>query len=437
MEYLNDRIGILLKYGKVLGSINKRFFYIDNSGNLYYTNEENVSKKFLETKNFNEEYLISIISPISKKINLTECSISPIKYFLEDRFNLNGRSYFELFLKTRDYRTILIFSWTEDSINFLRDYFLSISNINEMNCLNDQFSKYDKVDKSQINASNKMELHNPIFNNNKIPHSNEGYIYSDRTINNFHDSEYKIIENRERTTQKIFEFADVTSSVGNKTGNFKENLDSENKDEGNQKIINSFNDQNKNLSFKVLSNNIIKNDEEGMFLNRKNNILNRISMEFKNKIDNLNSKLHADKENQDEEKFLSEYSSDNTYADPTKNKIYNLNLEDIKHIEDLVHKLDGKYVNQINWDKQFIKIINPSQSDKEYEETWAQLDNGSDYSGFVINNMPNGYGKEYRKDGIFYTGDFKNGKWHGLGVITNVNLDTYSGEFVNGCICGI
>ena len=59
------------------------------------------------------------------------------------------------------------------------------------------------------------------------------------------------------------------------------------------------------------------------------------------------------------------------------------------------------------------------------------------YSGPVKNGMPHGFGKEYRPDGTLYTGNFFEGKWHGLGTLTFDTLDTISGEFINGCICGI
>ena len=161
---------------------------------------------------------------------------------------------------------------------------------------------------------------------------------------------------------------------------------------------------------------------------------NKINLDFKTGIDNLNNKLKADHTEKDEIKYLEEYSSN---GEILLNKIYRLNEDDKKNVEKILKKLNGKYVNQIDWEKNCLKIFKPSQNDYEYDETWAQLENGSDYSGHVINLMPNGYGKEYRKDGIFYSGEFRNGKWNGQGVITNVNLDTFQGEFINGCICGI
>jgi len=437
MEFLNDRIGILLKYGKVLGSLTKRFFYIDNCGNLYYTTEEGISKKFLESKNFKDENFINIIAPLSKKINLSECSVSPIKQYLEDKFNLKGRSYFELYLKTRDYRTILIFAWTEDSINYLREYFVSISNIDEMNSLNDQFGKYDSNDKKGSNSFNKIESGIKTIDNDN---------YNRINISCFENSEFNMTRNKEKSTQKIFEFAEVTAIDNNEkyeTNEKERNINLENikTDNFNNEI------NNKNFSFKAIPCPLVKDFEEGSiiknsenkFLNNNNqkNVINRINKDFKTEIDHLNSKLHAEQNNLDEANLMDDYNSANVYAEALKNKIYHLSNDDKKFVDDLLNKLNNTFVNQVDWDKPFIKLINPSQDVFEYQETLAQMENGSDYSGHVMNSMPNGLGKEFRKDGICYHGEFKNGKWHGQGVITNVYLDMYQGEFINGCICGI
>lgn len=112
-------------------------------------------------------------------------------------------------------------------------------------------------------------------------------------------------------------------------------------------------------------------------------------------------------------------------------------MRDIKHMEEVITKLEGKFVNQDGWDKETIRVINPTSDKDEYEETWVKLENGSDFTGQVKNGMPHGKGKEYRKDGLIYTGNFYQGKWHGKGHITNINLDNYQGEFIDGCICGI
>jgi hypothetical protein len=109
---------------------------------------------------------------------------------------------------------------------------------------------------------------------------------------------------------------------------------------------------------------------------------------------------------------------------------------DMKLMEGIIgDKLNNKYVNQNNWQMKYIKVVNPDSDTEEYD--WIELDNGSNYSGPVKDGMPNGEGKEYRPDGVVYAGSFFEGKWHGFGTLTLVTLDTYSGEFINGCISGI
>lgn len=96
-------------------------------------------------------------------------------------------------------------------------------------------------------------------------------------------------------------------------------------------------------------------------------------------------------------------------------------------------------INQDGSEKERIKIINPSfnTSNTQYEEILVNLENGSQFSGKVINGYPNGQGVEYRKDGAHYSGNFVNGKWQGEGKITTENLNVYQGEFIDGHFCGI
>lgn len=96
-------------------------------------------------------------------------------------------------------------------------------------------------------------------------------------------------------------------------------------------------------------------------------------------------------------------------------------------------------INQNHCEKSEIKIINPTypQASKIYSEMLVKLSNGSQYSGSVLNDSPYGEGKEFRSDGILYTGTFRKGKWHGKGTITTKTLDVYDGEFISGYFCGI
>lgn len=285
MEILNDRIGVLLKFGKVLGSLTKRYFFIDNSGILYYTDKEQIIINLLKHNNYDNKLFVSLVSPHSKAIDLQQCTVSQIKPYLETNFDLQGRSYFELIVKSRDFRSIAIFGFKEEFTKALYDYISSF----------------------------KENIVSDFLPNNDLPISNS--------------------------------------------------------------INNNFNHSNSNTG---------------------NNFLKK-SLSFSNK-------------------------------DSVKEQ---------KSMDEILLKLGSTFVNQKDWNKPCLKLINPSSSELFFEETWAELENGSNYSGPVKNGMPHGLGKEYRSDGSLYTGYFFEGKWQGTGTITTDRLDTYTGEFIDGCICGI
>ena len=136
-----------------------------------------------------------------------------------------------------------------------------------------------------------------------------------------------------------------------------------------------------------------------------------------------------DKYNEESFEFFSELTCDTLFK---KND---------KSIEEIPIKLDGKYVHQRDWHKKTIKVTDSikthdNKNQISYEE-FIILENNSKYSGPIKNGMPFGQGKEYRSDGYLYQGNFVDGKWHGEGTLTNMNLKSFKGEFINGCISGI
>ena len=288
MEIIGDRIGIILKYGKVMGRPTKRFFFVDNEGNLHYTEEETIIKDLIESPNKNNRNLVDIVKPHCKQIKLNDCSLSSIKPYLEKDFDLQNRSHFEVFNKSRDFRSLLIFSYKQEYITSLYEFICSFK------------ESFGDVSEEKSSSSKRDSIDDDIkTHNEKIFSKNEDSVY-------------------------LRHFS---------------------------------------------TNNIFRRDE--------------------------------------------------------------------KYMDDVLVKLEGKFVNQINWNKDFIKIINPSSKSECYVEELAHLDNDSTYSGQVKDGMPHGLGKEYRQDGSLYGGSFYQGKWHGFGTLTNENLDSYSGEYIDGCICGI
>lgn len=125
--------------------------------------------------------------------------------------------------------------------------------------------------------------------------------------------------------------------------------------------------------------------------------------------------------------------------------------------EKLKTHLENRFCNQDGWEQSKIKLIpiydtndsettqsksNNTKSDLDKKsiigkEEWGELSNKSHYSGCVMNSCPNGIGKEYREDNQIYKGSFVNGKWHGVGILTNEDLDSTIAEYINGRACGI
>lgn len=276
---LADRIGIILKYGKLTGGLVKRYFYLDNQGTMYYSEKESPIIELLKHEQFNNDKFVDIMRPHSKEILLKECTMSTIRPFLDNKQELQGKSYFEIFLKERLFKAMLIFAWKDAYINQLYEY-----------------------------------------------------------VSRFREEE-------ERREEEIENVLDSTT-------------------------------------------------ECRMFLAENSS--------FGGKMPDIPFRF--------------------------KDKAY---------MESAVTRLEGRFTNQDKWNKDSIKVVNPTSDLPEYQETWVELENGSNYSGPVKNGMPHGYGKEYRLDGNLYTGNFRRGKWHGSGIITNERLDSYQGEFINGCICGI
>ena len=291
MEIIGDRIGTILKFGKVMGRPTKRFFFLDNEGILHYSEEESPIKDLLNCPNKNNKNLVELIKPHCKQIKLNDCSLSSIKPYLEKDLDLHNRSHFEVFVKIRDFRSLIIFAWKEEYTNSLYDFICSFK---------ESFAEVNIEEKSNSSSSRRDSFEEDIKSH----------------------AERLFVRNEENNYLKHF-----------------------------------------------TANNIFKKDE--------------------------------------------------------------------KYMDDVLVKLDGKFVNQVNWNKEFVRVLNPSSKSESYNEELTQLDNNSTYSGAVKDGMPNGLGKEYRQDGSLYHGNFFQGKWHGFGTITNENLDSYSGEYIDGCICGI
>lgn len=77
------------------------------------------------------------------------------------------------------------------------------------------------------------------------------------------------------------------------------------------------------------------------------------------------------------------------------------------------------------------------QSNERIEMT--KLENGNMYCGEVNSEgLPHSNnGREFCEDGSIFYGNFRMGKWHGVGCIINSNLDMVQKEYIDGELCGI
>ena len=62
--------------------------------------------------------------------------------------------------------------------------------------------------------------------------------------------------------------------------------------------------------------------------------------------------------------------------------------------------------------------------------------NGTQYSGNWVDDLEEGFGKNYWPNGCFYEGTYRAGKKHGEGYIRFQNGDTYKGGFEKNLFSG-
>ncbi|MBO5781380.1 MAG: hypothetical protein J6R08_02840, partial [Opitutales bacterium] len=59
-----------------------------------------------------------------------------------------------------------------------------------------------------------------------------------------------------------------------------------------------------------------------------------------------------------------------------------------------------------------------------------------DYEGDIVGDLPNGYGTVSIKEFVVYTGEFKDGMFHGRGEYNFPDGSKMLGEFMMGELCG-
>lgn len=87
--------------------------------------------------------------------------------------------------------------------------------------------------------------------------------------------------------------------------------------------------------------------------------------------------------------------------------------------------------------KEVVKDEEGAENESDKISGLVKLNNGSLYSGDVVDNKPDGNGKEFLEDGSSYVGEFRGGFWHGLGYLVDSENYICYAEFFNGRVVGI
>jgi len=77
-----------------------------------------------------------------------------------------------------------------------------------------------------------------------------------------------------------------------------------------------------------------------------------------------------------------------------------------------------------------------SKSEKGVEKI-VKLNNGSLYTGQVLDGYPHGTGKEFMANGNSFVGQFKAGFWHGHGYLVDKDNHSFDADFYEGRLIGI
>lgn len=84
--------------------------------------------------------------------------------------------------------------------------------------------------------------------------------------------------------------------------------------------------------------------------------------------------------------------------------------------------------------KYFFLILVATLTANMYAVTFSCPD-GSTYSGDIENSLFNGYGEQQWPNGDYYKGNYKDGQFHGKGILKNGPY-LYEGDFSEGCYNG-
>ncbi|PHT37018.1 Phosphatidylinositol 4-phosphate 5-kinase 4 [Capsicum baccatum] len=123
------------------------------------------------------------------------------------------------------------------------------------------------------------------------------------------------------------------------------------------------------------------------------------------------------------------------------------------------HNIFGSYIppqvdetdltnnNDNNKEKEIVEEDHQENNYDDHDEVYHPMNgetyhlekflyNGDYYSGYWVDNLPNGHGKYWWTDGCMYVGDWKKGKMKGKGIFSWPSGGMYEGNFKNGYMDG-
>lgn len=398
MNFLCERVGFFLKKGCNTQDVKLYYFFLNDDYELIYCRNLAYLEKIFKESDSIQEISSQLSKKSLKKFNFQNCKLSSLQTFPNLEFiPFPNKSCFELFFteKSEKLKSILIFALFNENMSFLHDFMKNYASKKASSQKQDSFFKrfspkkeYENS-KEQQDYEKKFELLLSFYSEKKSQSS---------MLKNIVDNS---LENKNMNQ----------ISLNSCSNNFES--------EKNIETLTCINNSEKNIDFNSDKCSDISPKQGIPNMDIKKNLQGSPEKtNNKNSSDDNNEKID-DKLKQNDFGLNKEGKSEKTESDQKNERI-------LQKEEAVVKREDVK-----KEDNQLLKTGEIKKNEIVTIET-ITLKNGSTYSGEIVNGLPNGKGVEFRSDKVSYKGDFKNGKWHGVGYIVDSNLDVCEGEFMDG-----
>lgn len=395
MNFLCERIGFFLKKGCNTQDVKLYYFFVNDDYELIYCRNLAYLEKIFKESDSIQEISSQLSKKSLKKFNFQNCKLSALQTFPNLEFiPFPNKSCFELFFteKSEKLKSILIFSLFNENISFLYEYIKNYASKKASSQKQDAFFKRFSPKKEYENSKEQQDYEKKF-----------------ELLLSFYSE-------KKSQSSKLKDIIIDSSSENKQMNQFSLNFSSNNfESERIVETLQSGNDSEKNINL-----NSEKCSDIGSEVGIQNIEIKRNLTYSEEKTNNINSSDDFDEKINDKLN-----KNDNLALNLKKSPSIQKEGKLLEKEVDVIKREDGKKDNQLikkeeNLKKEIVTI-----------ET-ITLKNGSTYSGEIVNGLPNGKGVEFRSDKISYKGDFKNGKWHGVGYIVDSNLDVCEGEFMDG-----